>query len=290
MHEHDWVSYEERFDLVLSHIYEHLDEPLNQIRLAEIAGFSPRHWHRVFSAAFGESLPSLVKRARMQHALTLLTGDLSIRQIAVRCGYPDVSSFTRAFRATVGTTPGAYRHHGGHSSLRIARVSADPKRFPVRETTIPPIRCIAMRHRGSFFEIDRTFHDLRLWQLARGLNPETCPLYGVYLSDPSSTAEPELEALACAAVPDAWTAPALPLSPDAPSPEWFTVRGGAYATLTHVGPYADMPETYAWFFGCWVPHAQRRLSNDPVVEHYVTRPNESTPNTTATDLMLPIEP
>lgn len=36
-------AYEERFDLVLSHVYEHLDEPLDLIRLAEVAGISARH-------------------------------------------------------------------------------------------------------------------------------------------------------------------------------------------------------------------------------------------------------
>lgn len=69
-------SYEDRFDLVLSYVYEHLDQPLDLIRLAEVAGMSARHWHRIFSAAFGESLPALVKRVRLQRAVALLADNV----------------------------------------------------------------------------------------------------------------------------------------------------------------------------------------------------------------------
>ncbi|GAA3596265.1 AraC family transcriptional regulator [Klugiella xanthotipulae] len=288
MRAQDWVSYEESFDIVLDHIYEHLDEPLDLIRLARIAGMSPRHWHRVFTAAFGESLASLVKRVRIQRALTLLTGELPIRRIASVCGYPDVSSFTRAFRSAVGVTPAAYREDGGHIELRIARITGDPQRFNVHEIEAPPIRCIAMRHRGSFLEIDRAFHDLRLWQLAQGLNPEEEQMYGVYLSDPSSTPEEQLESLACTTVPRGFTAEPRPLSHDAATPERFTLRGGPYAVLTHVGAYADMPDSYAWLLGCWVPHSQRQLSDDPILERYVTHPKESSPTDITTELLLPL--
>lgn len=288
MHESDLVSYEERFDLVLTHVYEHLDEPLDLIRLAEVAGFSPRHWHRVFSAAFGESLSSLVKRVRVQRALVLLTGDMPIRRIAAACGYPDVSSFTRAFRAAVGITPAAYREHGGHADLRIARIADDPERFDVRVIRIPPIACIAMRHRGSFLEIDRAFHDLRMWQLARGLDPERLAMYGVYLSDPSSTPVQELESLACVALPRGFDADPRPLSPHAPRPELVTISGGTYAQLTHVGAYAEMPDSYAWLFGCWVPHSGRVLREDPVIERYLTRPQGADPASIETDLLLPL--
>lgn len=115
-------SYEDRFDLVLSYVYEHLDQPLDLIRLAEVAGMSARHWHRIFSAAFGESLPALVKRVRLQRAVALLADNVPIAEVATQCGYPNVSSFTRTFRSAVGVTPGEYREHGTHVDLRIARM------------------------------------------------------------------------------------------------------------------------------------------------------------------------
>ncbi|MGP9652130.1 AraC family transcriptional regulator [Glutamicibacter sp. AOP38-B1-38] len=287
--EQTWISYEERFEVVLSHIYEHLGEPLDLIQLAEVAGFSPRHWHRIFSEAFGESLPSLVKRVRLQRAVILLAENRPIREIAAVCGYPNVSSFTRAFRIGLGMTPAQYREQGGHVDLRAARMRDDPKRFEVLNTDIPAIPCLAVRHRGSFLQIDRAYHDLRLWLLANGFDPAAEEMYGIYLSDPSQTPEAELESLACVTVPKGFQSEPRPLSRESAAPTRYTIRGGPYAVFTHVGAYADMPESYAWLFGCWLPHSGRKMAEEPVVEHYITRPDEGTPVGMATELMLPLK-
>ena len=145
---------------------------------------SARHWHRIFSAAFGESLPALVKRVRLQRAVALLADNVPIAEVATQCGYPNVSSFTRTFRSAVGVTPGEYREHGTHVDLRIARIANDPQRYRVREVELASTRCVAFRHRGSFFTIDRAFHDLRIWLLAHDMDLDACDMYGVYLSDP----------------------------------------------------------------------------------------------------------
>lgn len=281
------LSYEERFDLVLSHVYENLDQPLDLVRMAEVAGMSARHWHRIFTAAFGETLPALVKRVRMQQAVALLTEGIPIHEVAGRCGYPNVSSFTRAFRHMVGVTPAEYRTGGAHVDVNVARITDDPRRYVVRDVERETTRCIAIRHRGSFFTIDRTFHDLRVWLLAHGLALDTCEMYGVYLSDPSRTDTADLESLACVSVPDDFSPELRPLSPDAPTPQWYFLRAGRYAALTHEGAYADMPSSYAWLFGCWLPTSGRTLTDDPVVEHYLS-PTQSAPTAVRTDLLLPL--
>ncbi len=285
-----WIEYEERFDVVLTHIYDHLDEPLDMVRLAEVAGFSPRHWHRVFVSAFGESLPALVKRLRIQRAVSLLvSGTAPIREIAIECGYPDVPSFTRVFRATTGTTPADYRLTGGHADLRAARAHHDPGAFAVEIRNLPEIDCLAVRHYGSYLRIDRAFHDLRIWLAAHGYDWADVQMYGVYLSDPTLTAEADLESMACVTRPAGLTAQLRPLSPDAAPIEPVTIRPGPYAVLEHVGAYADMPDTYAWLFGCWVPHTGHRLADHPVVERYLSRPQEHGPTTNTTELLLPLE-
>ncbi|MEV8250116.1 GyrI-like domain-containing protein [Microbacterium sp. NPDC076768] len=281
-------SYEERFDVVLSYVYDHLDQPLDLVKLAEIAGMSPRHWHRIFAAAFGESLPALIKRVRLQRAVAMLADSVPVREVAERCGYPNVSSFTRAFRTAIGTTPAEYRTSGSHADLRVARVADDPRRYPVRETEIASVRCVAVRHRGSFLTIDRAFHDLRIWLLAHGVAADECEMYGAYLTDPTLTPEYELESLACMRVPEGFDPELRALAPDAPNPFWFSVRPGRYAVFTHVGAYADMPESYAWLLGCWLPQSGRQLTNDPVIEQYVTLPQGSSPTAVRTHLMLPL--
>ncbi|WP_119696993.1 AraC family transcriptional regulator [Microbacterium halotolerans] len=284
-----WIEYDERFDAVLTYIYDHLDEPLDLIRLAEVAGFSPRHWHRIFVSAFGESLSALVKRVRLQRAVSLLVSDtMPVRRIASECGFPDQSSFTRAFKAATGTTPARFRSSGTHVDLRMARARQDPDAFEVRVRELTQVRCIAARHRGSYLTIDRTFHELRVWLAAHGHDLADQDMYGVYLSDPTRTPESDLKSIACATVPPGISGRLEPLSPDAAQVESFTIRGGPYAGLTHIGAYADMPDTYAWLFGHWVPESGRRLADDPVVERYISSPQDSAPTSNAVELLLPL--
>jgi AraC family transcriptional activator of mtrCDE len=63
-----------------------------------------------FTAAFGESPMSVLRRLRMRHAAGLLAANaLSIEQVALHAGYQSRSSFTRTFWKHYGTDPSNYR-------------------------------------------------------------------------------------------------------------------------------------------------------------------------------------
>ena len=53
---HSWTDYQERLSRVVAYIHDHLDEPLDLNRLAEVAHLSPCHWHRVYQALYGETI------------------------------------------------------------------------------------------------------------------------------------------------------------------------------------------------------------------------------------------
>ena len=61
-------SYYERINQIKQYIREHLDEPIDREQLAELAGFSLVHFHRIFNAHVGESIGAYVRRARMERA------------------------------------------------------------------------------------------------------------------------------------------------------------------------------------------------------------------------------
>ena len=63
-----------------------------------------------FTASFGESPMSVLRRLRMRQAASLLAANaLSIEQVALQAGYQSRSSFTRTFRKHFGTDPSEYR-------------------------------------------------------------------------------------------------------------------------------------------------------------------------------------
>lgn len=66
---------------------------------------------RIFNEGLGESFSDYVRDRRMAEAMRLLTAepDMSIADIADRCGFASHSSFHRAFVRFTGIKPGDYR-------------------------------------------------------------------------------------------------------------------------------------------------------------------------------------
>src|ERR1700722_11723931 len=91
----------------------HLDEDVSLRVLAERAGLSPFHLHRVFSAVAGETPKQYTLRLRLGRAAAmLLTGEDSVLSVALACGFQSHEAFSRAFRRRFGMTPRAYRARG----------------------------------------------------------------------------------------------------------------------------------------------------------------------------------
>ena len=66
-------EYERRINRVIDHVQAHLDGDLTLERLAEVAAFSPFHFHRVFAAITGETLSDFIRRVRLERAAGALT-------------------------------------------------------------------------------------------------------------------------------------------------------------------------------------------------------------------------
>lgn len=107
------LSPQSRLDRLLQHIHQHLDEPLQLERLAQLAACSRWQLQRDFQAATGLSLARYIRRLRLSRAAEwLLSGRLRQLDIALGCGFDSEVSFSRAFRQEFGCTPGQYRKAG----------------------------------------------------------------------------------------------------------------------------------------------------------------------------------
>jgi AraC-like DNA-binding protein len=79
-------------------------------RLARDAGLSPYHFLRTFARVTGTTPHQYVLRARLREAATrLLAAQRRVIDVALDCGFGDVSNFNRAFRAEFGVSPSAFR-------------------------------------------------------------------------------------------------------------------------------------------------------------------------------------
>lgn len=79
-------------------------------RLAREAGLSPFHFLRTFQRLTGVTPHQYVTRARLREAALRLTkNSAKIIDVALDCGFGDVSNFNHAFRAEFGVSPSGYR-------------------------------------------------------------------------------------------------------------------------------------------------------------------------------------
>lgn len=100
----------EQIKNVTQYIREHINEPLNRETLAEVAGFSVPHFHRIFIANTGESAVSYVRRMRLERAgRKLRMGAVDITEVALAAGYDSHAAFGRAFKQQFGLNPSEFR-------------------------------------------------------------------------------------------------------------------------------------------------------------------------------------
>lgn len=98
----------------------HIDEPYRLTTLAEAAATSERTLLRHFHEVIGMTPLDYLHKLRVERAKILLEVTLqTVHTIATACGYSDVASFRRLFRAATGITPNAYR---ARFALRARRV------------------------------------------------------------------------------------------------------------------------------------------------------------------------
>lgn len=89
---------------------EHLDEPLDLRSLARRARMSVRTFTRRFRRETGMSVGQWLSQQRIERARHLLEStDLSIAQVAARCGFGTAASLRQHLRATLGVAPSTYR-------------------------------------------------------------------------------------------------------------------------------------------------------------------------------------
>ena len=78
--------------------------------MAELAGWSPFHFSRVFTAVVGTSPAAFHAALRLERAKRLLlTTDLPVTEVCFESGYASPGSFTARFGHFVGVSPGRLR-------------------------------------------------------------------------------------------------------------------------------------------------------------------------------------
>jgi AraC family transcriptional regulator len=152
----------------------------------------------------------------------------------------------------------------------------------VRIQTIQPLRIAFMRHVGPYREVGPTFERMIAWAGQHGLFGPDTKVLTVTWDDPEVTPPEKIRCDCAVTVGDDFR----------PEGEVGvqTLEGGAYAVVTHRGPYEGIGTLWNWLFGTWLPSSGRELRHAPPFEISLNSPMNTPPEELLSDIYVPLEP
>ncbi|AZC23316.1 AraC family transcriptional regulator [Pseudomonas sessilinigenes] len=286
---HSLHEYTLRMNRVLEHIDQHLDQPLELADLAQVAHFSPYHFHRLFSAWVGEPLGVYLRRRRLACGAHLLASrpEASVLEIALEVGFGSGEAFSRAFKQHFSVSPSTWRDtepkrwHRRLEDIRERRLRQlrnpdqthipafdDPDAFiHLKELTmkvtikeLPPVRVAYLRYIGAYGPGIGLFWQQTVipWMAENGLMGRA--RYGIGHDDPYVTPPEKCRYDACVEVPLDFKG--------RDSAVVTTLPGGLYAITHYQGKGPDIADTWSELCRDWLPKSGMQPDARPAFELY----------------------
>lgn len=295
-------EYLQRIHKVQDYIEENLTDTLVLSELADIAGFSKYHFHRIFSGITNETLLQYVNRIKMERAAFLILHhpDTNMTDIAYRFGFTDSAIFSRSFKHYYGVSPTEYKNQNSKNckdplagSLYNESVLNQNIRSGTMETKAKNVEIISvdicviyLRYTGTYQGLMAAMPGMmeRLYGFAMSNNlliPENTKILSAYHDNPEMTDESQLRTSLCITIPNGVT---VVESTDIGIMEIT----GKYA----VGHFEIMQNEYAaawkYMFGEWLPSSGQKPRDTFPFEVYVS--NTAPDRKQLVDIYLPVEP
>lgn len=315
----DYVS---RINKVLDFIDENLDKELSLKSVAEVANFSPYHFHRLFSAIVRESLNQYIKRVRVQRAASILSSSMnkSITEIAFDCGFSGSATFARAFKDYFNMSASEWRNGGcltyekehknngmnRKASLANARYECQTKsdknrnlfwevsgtggnsiKSEVRIEELPDMEVAYIRHIGPYQGdgelFGRLFGALFRWAGPRGLfNNPDFLCMSMYYDNPDLTDDEKLRLNVCMTVP-----PDTAVDGEIGK---LSIKGGTYALARFEIDTDQYGDAWDAVFAGWFPVSGYQPVDQPCMEIYRNDPTGHPEHKHIVDICIPVVP
>jgi AraC family transcriptional regulator len=286
-------EYASRLNRVLDHIDQHLADPLELTTLAEVAHFSPYHFHRLFAAWMGETLGEYLRRRRLEIAAQRLVANtrVPVLNVALEVGFGSGEAFARAFKERFDCTPMQWRTHArqrwaqelassraqhrnldqatrkAYQATQAACTDDDGSTHPFQEIAmnvevlaLPAARIAYLRHIGPYGPAIGKFwrSTVEPWLNANDLMGRIT--YGVGHDDPAITAPDKCRYDAGVEVDAGFM-----LSGGA---NFITLPGGRYAVAQFVGNSSNIAAAWTEIFRDWLPGSGMQIDARPCFERY----------------------
>ncbi len=287
-------QYESRMEKAIQFMTRNLAGDVNLEMAAREAGFSPFHFHRIFTAITGETPQDFLTRIRMKHAANILVKSpaVSITEIAFACGYSSASAFARSFKRYFGIPAGQYARQNMGNEAPRAWVSASTRSDAAGGISLPEmqIRPMPALHLALFRSpagytpegIKSAWARMFQWAQSRSLLTMETRLIAISYDDPQITSMNRCRYYACITVPD---------------PVKHDTRAGFLDLPGHLGAVCrlqcdadEILPSYRAVYRDWLPESGFLMTDLPPYEIYYNAPEADPASKYVFDLVIPVEP
>jgi transcriptional regulator GlxA family with amidase domain len=102
------------------HADRHFAEPLDLEQLASVAALSKYHFHRLFTATYGQTPAAHLSERRIERAQDLLRStNLTVTEVCFAVGFNSLGSFSSRFTQIVGESPSGFQQRYAGNAPRI---------------------------------------------------------------------------------------------------------------------------------------------------------------------------
>ncbi|HOP03839.1 MAG TPA: GyrI-like domain-containing protein [Tenuifilaceae bacterium] len=303
-------EYIARINKAFDYIENNIGKQFTLQDLAAAANFSKFHFNRIFYGAVGETPFQFITRVRVERAamMLLMNPKETISEIAFKCGFSDLSIFSRNFKSFFGISASQYRQEKSDIS-NISQTHSNAKQPDMRPSMyfcsesntikwktnmelnksveikdLPKMTVAYIRHIGPYKGNDKLFEGLwnRLFSWAGPRNllggPDFKSLV-IYHDDPNVTVEDKLRLSVCITVP-----PQTKVDGEVGKME---VEAAKYVIARFVLDATQFSEAWQWVYGQWLPNSGYQPDDKPCFEMY---PEEPKDGKFTVDICVPVKP
>lgn len=303
-------EYVARINRTLDYIESNFSRQFTLAELADIANFSKFHFNRIFQGVIGETPFQFINRIRIEKAayFIMCTPGDSISEIAFKCGFTDISVFSRNFKAYYGISASVYRKskpnysnssqvisktHQTESNISLYFCSESKtikwmttmklnKSLEIKD--LPKMTLAYVRHTGPYQGNEKLFeglwNKLFSWAGPRGLiGGEDFKSLVIYHDDPNITEDAKLRMSVCITVP-----PDTKVDGEIGKME---LDANTYVIARFELDATQFGEAWQWLYGEWFPISGYQPDDKPCFEMY---PEEPKNGKFVVDICIPVKP
>ena len=265
------IEYKKRINNVLDYIQEHLFENINLESLAIKAYFSPFHFHRIFVSVTGETPNNYITRLRLEKAANMLfvQKNLTITEIAYRCGFSSSAVFSRSFKKHFGISASSFaaKHIGDYHSLNVEKQKSvcsheefDTSQISIKKMPALNLIC-ARKNNGYGKEILKSWEKIIKYASYNELITDNTKYIGIPFDNPGITPENKCRYFAGITVPDDFEYEGNEFT-------GLRIEEGKYAVYHFLGREEEISKAYSNIYGKWLAESGYVHDKDFILEIY----------------------